>query len=126
MRAHEPNEWFVNTPGKRFPGMQENLTTHTPNTWELKPHIGMVMSLPQGFLCSCSNTEKELQQPEVFKFALPLVVPVTPGRCWCKTLPRQMPLVLEMAGNSFFSQTFNFKNNKPTNKNLPQRNFCKA
>lgn len=79
-----------------------------PNTWDLKPHIarpGMVKSLPQDLIYSCSNKEKNLQQPEVsvFRFALSLVaaVPVTPGSCWCKIFPREVPLFLEMAENIF-------------------------
>lgn len=113
------------TPGKLFLECRKISQPTLPNTWELKPHMaltGMVVSLPQGLMCSCSNKEKKFQQPEVsvFRFALPLVVPVAPGSCWCKTFPRQMPLVLEMAGNSFFFRLWISKITNQQTKTLPK------
>lgn len=96
MRAHEQTEWFVKPlPPENFFLVCRKIPQPTfPNTWDLKPHIprtGMVKSLPQGLICSCSNKEKKLPLPEVsvFGFALPLVARASfgarafPGRfCW--------------------------------------------
>lgn len=131
MRAHEPNECFVNTPPwKAFSwnaGKAHSPQSQTPGSWSLTwLSLGWWYHFHRVWFAHAPTKRRNSNNPRWacsgLLFLSWLLVSVTPGSCWCKTFPSQMPLVLEMAGNSFF----NFKNNQPTNKNLPQRNFSKA
>lgn len=97
----------------------------------MEPHItptGMAISLPQGLVCSCSNKEKKLQQAEVsvFRFALSLAAPCHSRELLVQDLSQVDAIDPRDGWRFLFLQIFNSKNKKPTNKNLPQRNFCKA
>lgn len=115
MRAHEPKEWFAYPPpGETFPwnvGKSHKPHTQAPGTWSLTSlplgwqyHFHRVWFAPAPTKRRNSNNLTWACSGLLFLWGLP----VTPGSCWCRTFPRQMPLVLEMAGNSFLSD-FSFQ-----------------